>query len=382
MSPWGSTVLTAIDRRSFLAALSAAVAGSLTAKPGLAAAAEPLFVSACFDSAQAASVALFDLDGRMLFRTSLPERGHDIAIRPGSRQLIVFARRPGNWAAIINRDSGQVGQVIVTPPDRHFYGHGAFSADGTLLYATENNRTNSQGILGIYDATASYRRIGEMPSHGIGPHDLAFLPGYQHMVVANGGIKTQVETGREILNKDDMEPSLAIVDPKSGEALLSIDFGPKLKGLSIRHIAVTPSGETVFGCQYTGDQDEMPALVGTLTPEGRTRFLDMPEDDLTSMANYVGSVALDASSKIAAATSPIGNTIAWWDLTTGQYLGRRRMSDVCGIAPAPLEGVFLATSGNSGVRLAPVAKTDLALLGGTELDHWIWDNHVRAIWPS
>ena len=54
------------------------VAGRAEANPA------PLFVSACLDSADAAAVAVFSLDGEMLFRTSLPERGHDIAIRPGS----------------------------------------------------------------------------------------------------------------------------------------------------------------------------------------------------------------------------------------------------------------------------------------------------------
>jgi hypothetical protein len=199
------------------------------------------------------------------------------------------------------------------------------------------------------------------------------------MVVANGGIKTHPETGREMLNKDSMEPSLALIDAERQTVLASVDFGPRLKGLSIRHLAVTPGGETVFGCQFEGDRDEMPALVGTMTPDGKTRFLEMPEDDLDAMNNYVGSVTLDASGTLAAATSPRGNAIAWWDLSTGRYLGRRRMSDVCGIAPAPTSGVFLATSGNAGVRLAPVAGADLAPLGGSELDRWIWDNHLRRI---
>jgi uncharacterized protein len=116
-----------------------------------------------------------------------------------------------------------------------------------------------------------------------------------------------------------------------------------------------------------------------MSPDGHTRFLEMPDDDLDALENYVGSVTLDASGRIAAATSPKGNTIAWWDLTTGRYLGRRRMSDVCGVAATPVEGVFLATSGNSGVRLAPVSQADLAPLGGTELDRWIWDNHTRSL---
>jgi hypothetical protein len=362
-----------------MAALSAAVAGSVLPSRSFAGSTQALFVSACLDGDKAASVAVFSLDGEMLFRTRLPDRGHDIALRPGGSDLVVFARRPGDWAAIIDRRTGQTAQVITAPAGRHFYGHGVFSADGGLLYATENRMATGEGLLGIYDAGAGYNRIGEMPSFGIGPHDLAFLPGHRHMVVANGGIRTHPETGREMLNKDAMEPSLAIIDPASQAVLHSVDFGPALKGLSIRHLAVTPAGETVFGCQYTGDADDMPQLVGTMTPEGKTRFLEMPEDDLASLDNYVGSVSLDVSGRIAAATSPNGNTVAWWDLKTGRYLGRRRMSDVCGIAPTPADGVFLATSGNAGVRLAPVSTADLKPLGGTDIDRWMWDNHVRAL---
>lgn len=371
--------MTVIDRRSFLAGLSAAIAAPAGMRSAFAGTPEPLFVSACLDGNDAASVAVFGFDGRMVFNTRLPERGHDIAIRPHATDLVVFARRPGNWAAIIDRTTGKVATVVTSPKGRHFYGHGVFSADGRILYATENKMTSGEGMLGIYDAAAGYRRVGEMPSFGIGPHDLAYLPDHRHIVVANGGIRTHPETGREILNKDEMEPSLALVDPQSGDVLFKTDLGADLKGLSIRHLAVSDAGETVFGCQFEGNQDDMPALVGTLDRDGKTRFLEMPEDDLNALKNYVGSVTLDASGRIAAATSPRGNTIAFWDLPSGRYLGRRRMSDVCGIAAAPVEGVFLATSGNAGVRLAPVTAKELQSLGGTELDRWIWDNHTRRV---
>jgi hypothetical protein len=370
--------VTGIDRRSFLAALAAGVSGFGTGA-AFADQGEPLFVSACTDSSNRHAVAVFSLDGRMKFSTALPDRGHDISIRPQSRDLVVFARRPGDWAAVIDRGTGIVSRVIIAPKGRHFYGHGVFSGDGSLLFATENHMSSGSGVLGIYDAQAAYKRVGEMPSFGIGPHDLAYLPGGKHIVVANGGIRTHPDTGREMLNKDDMEPGLAVIDPISQTALVSVVLGPKLKGLSIRHLAVTPQGETVFGCQFEGDRDEMPALVGVMTPDGKTRFLEMPDDDLDAMENYVGSVTLDAAGRIAAATSPRGNMIAWWDISSGRYLGRKRMSDVCGIAPAPKDSLFLATSGNSGVRLAPVSSGDLRPLGGTELDRWIWDNHARLV---
>src|SRR5438552_1061500 len=81
--------------------------------------------------------------------------------------------------------------------------HGAFSADGSLLYATENDNLTGSGLIGIYDATAGYRRLGEMSSRGIGPHDLALMPDGMTLAVANGGLRTLPESGREVLNPDD-----------------------------------------------------------------------------------------------------------------------------------------------------------------------------------
>lgn len=366
-----------MDRRSFLLALGAA----LLPDTGRAGTADSVYVSACQGQDGAASVAAFDAEGRLLFASRLPERGHDVAARPGSADLVVFARRPGNWAAIVDRRTGLVGTLVTAPPGRHFYGHGTFTADGTLLWATENAIDTGAGVLGLYDARAGYRRIGEIASGGIGPHDLAWRPEAAGggLVVANGGIRTHPETGREILNPASMEPSLAIVDPASGATLLRADLGPELRGLSIRHLAVAPDGRTVFGCQFEGDPAALPPLVGVLDPDGRTRFLDLPEDDLAALGNYVGSVRLDGTGRRLAATSPRGNAVVLWDLETGAFLGRRRMTDVCGVAPAGPDGTFVVTSGNAGIRIADAGRADLARLGGTALDGWIWDNHLVRV---
>lgn len=368
-----------MQRRSFLLALGAAFlpGGAASAGAGAGGDGGPVYVSACSGKDGGDYVAAFASDGRLLFRTRLPERGHDIAARPGSPELVVFARRPGNWAAIVDRRTGEAGRVVTASPGRHFYGHGAFTADGTLLYATENDIATGAGVLGLYDPRDGYRRLGETTSGGIGPHDLAFRPDAigGGILVANGGIRTAPESGREMLNPDAMEPSLAVVEPRSGRVLHRIDLGPKLRGLSIRHLAVAPGGAAAFGCQYTGE-DDMPPLVGVLTPDGAVRFLDMPEDDLASLNNYIGSVRLDASGRLCAATSPQGSMTAYWDLADGRYLGRQRMSDVCGVAPGSAPETFVLTSGNAGVRVARPGPQDLARLGGSALDAWMWDNHL------
>jgi hypothetical protein len=366
-----------IDRRSLLAGIGAAVSASLL--PRLAyGAADALYISAVSDGKEHA-VAMFTAEGQLRFASLLPDRGHDAVRHPSEPRVVIFARRPGNWAAVVNIDNGAVEKVLLSPQGRHFYGHGAFSRDGRLLYATENDVAAGAGLLGIYDAGNGYARIGEMPSFGVGPHDLLFRPGLRHMVVANGGIRTHPDSGREMLNRDDMEPSLAVVDIATGELATKIDFGADLKGLSIRHLAMADDGVSAFGCQFEGDPFEMPSLVGLLMPDGTTRMLEMPDEDRVLMNNYVGSMALDRSGEIVAATCPRGDMTAFWERTTGRYLDYRRMPDVCGVAAGLQDGHFVLTSGNAGVRMADMSSENLKRLPTDGLGARMWDNHLLRL---
>lgn len=364
-----------IDRRSFLLAL----AGSFVAPAFVSAAEDRLYVSSCTDAAGINRVAVFSAEGGVLFSTALPERGHDITLSPVSSDLVVFARRPGDWAAVVDRTSGTVRKLIRSPEGRHFYGHGVYSRDGRLLYATENDVAKGSGVLGVYDVGKNYERVGEQPTHGIGPHDLAFVPGQEFLLIANGGIRTDPANGREIMNAGQMEPSLAFVDPRTGEVKNKTDFGKSLSGLSIRHLAMAPDGEAAFACQFEGGPDEMPALVGLISKDGRARMLQMPDDDLARLDNYVGSVALDGGGRLIAATSPRGGMAAFWDRETEKYLGLAPLPDVCGVAAAPESGVFLVTSGNAGMRLAKAQSHDLARVSGSDLDLYMWDNHTEVL---
>ena len=85
---------------------------------------------------------------------------------------------------------------FATKPDRHFFGHGVFSADGKLLYTTENDYDGARGVIGVRDATDGYQQIGEFPAHGMEPHDIQLLADGRTMVIANGGIRTHPDSAR------------------------------------------------------------------------------------------------------------------------------------------------------------------------------------------
>jgi uncharacterized protein len=315
----------------------------------------------------------FTPEGQERFATRLPARGHDVAIHPGLRQAVVFARRPGQWFSVIDSETGIALQTVLAPAGRHFYGHGCFTADGRMLLATENDIATGEGMIALYDAR-NYARIGDYSAGGIGPHDIALLPNGL-AIVANGGTRTHPDQGRTILNRDSMAPNLALVDPLRGTTSARHELPKSLHQLSIRHLAVSNDGEVTFACQYEGEDEAMPPLIGILARD-RLSLFDMPDEDLASFANYIGSIALDASGSLIAATSPEGNSIALFDRPSRRYLGKRSLSDVCGVAPAREVGALLLTSGNGGVRIIDPKTPALRGLPESGLDRWIWDNHL------
>lgn len=138
--------------------------------------------------------------GTETFRLPLPARGHAAAAHPERPEAVAFARRPGTFAVVIDCAEGREIAELHSPADRHFYGHGAFSPDGTLLFTTENAISEGTGRLGIWDARSGYKRIGEISSGGSGPHEVRLVPNSMLLAVANGGIETDPTSGRSELN--------------------------------------------------------------------------------------------------------------------------------------------------------------------------------------
>jgi hypothetical protein len=329
-----------------------------------------------------ASAAAFDLSGRELFALDLPARGHDVAPRPHSTEAAIFARRPGTWFVVVNTDNGAIRTHRLAAENRHFYGHGVYAADGRFLYATENDIQSGKGMVGVYDAMDEYRRIGEFPSFGIGPHDIALLGDGRTLVIANGGLMTLPDSGREVLNRDSMRSTIDVIDREHGDLKATFELDASYRDLSLRHLALTPRGEILFGGQYEGAPEDMPLLAGMVSAGGRICALPMPDEELAALSNYIGSVAVDRGGEILAATSPRGNRIAFWNISTGEFIGSRRMGDVCGIAPTPEPAAFVASSGNEGCAMlnlpdeAPRAIAATPLAG---LAPQVWDNHLVAL---
>lgn len=360
------------QRRAFLKAAGAGFLATLAPRGAEALErSELVFASAIQRQAGGYAAALVTEAGKLVTSIDLPERGHDITYSPVTGQAVVFARQPGTFAVVFDPAGKLPPQTLTSVEGRHFFGHGAFSPDGKLLYATENDFDNARGVIGLFDVGDGFKRIGEFDTFGTGPHELLLTPDGATLVIANGGIETHPDYGRAELNLDTMDPSVSFVDARTGDLIGQLRLSAELHQLSIRHMAFDAQGRVWFGCQFRGAEKDRPQLVGYATRDGEIRLIELPPATLGNLRNYIGSLAASRDGSLIAVSSPEGNTILAIDAATASLVATTTLDDGCGIAP---DGPgFLASSGQGDlVGMAGSSVPRQALGFG-------FDNHLRRI---
>ncbi len=355
-----------MQRRRFLSAM---VASAGLPSLGWAAAGDPAYLAAARTASGAFELFLLDEDGEDIFSIPLPDRGHAAAAHPVMAEAVAFARRPGTFALVIDCLRGKLIKRLEAPEGRHFYGHGVFVAGGDILCTPENAYETGEGRIGLWSRSEGWRRVGELPSHGIGPHDIRRLAN-DVLVVANGGILTHPARGREKLNIDVMRPNLTYMTA-SGEALDQVALPPELHKNSIRHLALGDDGTVAFAMQWQGDVSDGVPLLGLHRRDGGLTIAEMPLTEAIAMQGYAGSVAFSGDSTRVAITSPRGGRVQVFD-RSGNHLETVRRADVCGAAPSA-KG-FLLSDGMGGLLELGTELNALGLRNGRA-----WDNHLVSL---
>jgi len=297
---------------------------------------------------------------------SLPGRGHGIVpLRHELKgQAIIVSRRLGSWLAKVDWQQGKVLQLIDAEFDRQFFGHAIVTPDGKTLITTENDGETGQGVLGVY-AVDTLKRLGEIPSHGIGPHELIWLEQGKILAVAHGGILTLPETGRRKLNVDAMNPTLSLLAWPSG-ALLNQYVLPDL-ALSIRHLALAADGSLGIALQaeYRDIAAHVNAPLLAVLRQGQLQLAAQPDN----LQGYGASIAAVGNTFLVSALK--GNALARWR-SDGKPLAPIAMPRPAGIAS---DGVQAWISSESGMLAhyepSSATLTPLKLGAGHR-----WDNHL------
>lgn len=359
--------MTRTDRRGFLAGLLAA-----TSAPNLswADAGNPAYLAAAREAN--GTFAMFGLDalGQDVFRIPLPTRGHAACAHPTAPEAVAFARRPGTYALVIDCVSGKMTARLDAPTARHFNGHGVFLRDGDTLCTPENDYANGRGVIGFWSRKAGYRRLGEMPTGGIGPHDLKRLPGSDILVVANGGILTHPDTGRKKLNLATMRPNLTYIDPARG-ILEQVELSTDLHQNSIRHMDIHADGTVAFAMQWQGDLSEAVPLLGLHQRGQSVQFLQAPLELQLALNGYAGSVSYNRAGTQLAITSPRGGQVHFYR-ADGTFINHWTRRDVCGLR-ASSDG-FLVSDGNGALHQITTQSGKVLTVTPRA-----WDNHIVSI---
>ncbi len=398
-----STVLPASASAMTTTATTAAAAAvpSTTRAP-----AERLFISGARQGPDDYVAVVFDDQARRIASIPLSARAHGAASHRATQQACLFARRPGLYLHAFDRRFPEQYRTVKPVGGRHFYGHGSYSADGALMYATENDYDAQRGVLGIYDTTAGYRRLGEMETGGTGPHEVVRIPGSPMLVVANGGIHTHPDTGREKLNIDTMEPSLTVVDSRNGRLLARHVLPPEWHQVSLRHLAVDADGNVWFAGQYEGHESTVAGLAGVIHIDRSLRsfsrgrstkglsLVELPADLQLRTSHYLSSVAV--AGEHALFTSSKGGLMFKVDRVSARLvetLSVRDCSGVSAVSPPSGQAADGDVSKDSADTLTGMASATALLTSGTgeiltlsddgtmslAMHRVQWDNHVYAI---
>ena len=335
--------------------------------------------------------------GRLQIDASIevPTRAHAVAVEPGGAVLAV-ARRPGDWLLRWHpRLAGtRATQWQWAGDERCFTGHTVRSLDGHHVFTAETDLHSGAGLLVQRDAE-SLQVLREWPTRGADPHDLQWLPNGR-LLVANGGISTRPETGRAKQALDRMDSSIVEIDPLSGHA------GPALRlpdpRLSLRHLALHPSGQVAVALQAEHDDPEARAQAPVLalldpttqslrsvlpepvlnlaileTPKLRTPTPDTPMPDTPrgqppSLQGYGGDVAALPGGWVV--SCPRAGQLAFFALD-GSWQGQQPLADACALAAG---GAQAWASGSQAVVAIGRQGAEPLAAAGLRID-----NHA-ALW--
>lgn len=239
--------------------------------------------------------------------TRLSFFAHGVSPNPVEpRQAVLFEKQGGGCCAV-DLSAGTVTRTITTRPERKFYGHGAWLADGSLLFATETDMTTLQGVIAVRDGK-TFELQGDFPTYGAAPHDCKLVDGGKTLVITNGGGPID---GAE-------RPCVTYVDVGSRKLLERIDIpNPKF---NTGHLALTAAGDlAVVSAPRDGLPDQNQQLGGvSLRSAGAViRSMNLPEDIVSRLKGETLSVCIHEPTGVVAATTPLGDVVTFWDIKKG-----------------------------------------------------------------
>jgi len=321
-------------------------------------------------------------DGAALWREDmfapfkLPSRGHALT-RLHDGRVVLMARRPGLFGSIVDpSDLAAPLRTFQSAMDYRFAGHAAASPDGTALVTSEFDANTIEASIALRDPQTGAERA-RWHLKEIEPHELVFARHGARVVAALGGLIKDGGVAGPAVDPESVRSAVLEIDPKSGAVLARHALAPSLASLSLRHLALSPDGETIAVAAQDQDLSETRPLVAMLTLGKELQPLPMPDVRDVDFRGYIGSIAFDAKGEFIAAASPRGSVVGLWS-SSGAWCGALPIADVCGVAPGAEPGVFWASSGHGGIYKIAVDRSGPRVNAQWRADAG-FDNHLLLV---
>ena len=309
-----------------------------------------LMIGSAFNKFSKSYYGVFDINGKLICDVKLDTRAHDSIFIRELNKIVIISRRPKNLIYVLDLNKNRVVNKIVAPNNRHFYGHGVFSNKYKLMFVTENNFSfddERAGSIGIYDPYKNFKRVGEYLSYGIGPHELK-INNNNNLIIANGGLLTNPDYPRIILNLSNISSNISDIDISSGNQNEKFFLDIKLKNHSIRHIDLDNQGNIFGACQVYNKLEKSGSLV-FLKKNNTAHFFKIKKELINKIQQYTGSIKVDTNSRELYATFPKGNRLLVWNYKKNVLIKNIKLNDVCGLAVDKKKNNVYITNGNGQV---------------------------------
>lgn len=337
---------------------------------------EVVWLSAETDDAGRHGLLAYLPEKRTSFTVPVGFRGHAVLPLAEPHRVLLVGRRPSTKSAIVDLRARAVETTLEARPGCCFQGHAVLTEDGGVMLTTEADLETSAGFV-VVRPGPSYAPEAAFSTHGLGPHELAWMPDRASVVVANGGLHQRPETGREILNLDAIDSSLVYLDATQGDLLEQARLPDSKAGL--RHLDVGADGTVAVGLQLPAplrmDAGSAPLVVSHRRGEA-LRALEAPDAIYERLRGYVGSVAVSDAAGTVLVTSPHGDLAVGFGLDDGKYRAAHALTDVCGVAAVEAGEAYAVSSSTGWVRTLDARTFAERESARTRLLGVRWDNHM------
>ena len=256
---------------------------------------------------------------------------HSVALHP-DRSKVVVVEKWQPTACEVDLVRKKVTRVFKTKGQRNFYGHGVFSKDGKLFYATEqiDDPAKERGWIVVRDAT-TYEVVDEMPSYGESPHDITISQDGHTLIVSNIG----VQVGPNISFVDIQSKQLVHQFTHSNRKLMPehfrlIDESRTLIGYSEVFMAGKVPTQQIEQLRAQNKHAEILELYRALyeftpSPTALAKFdkglLDMHTPSYAfSKMRHTLSLSVDTKKQKAALTHVDDKIVSFWDLQKNVFI--------------------------------------------------------------